>query len=494
MNPILEMKHIMKAFPGVQALDDVTLKIMPKEIHSIVGENGAGKSTLMKILSGVYSKDSGEILLNGKLVEINSPQDAINLGIGTVYQNLNLIPVLSVAENIFMNEFVYKKGIIINHKEIERKTQEVLNLLHSTISPLAKVDSLSVADQQMVAIARVLAKNIKILILDEPTSSLSPAEAQKLFDNVKRLQENGVSTIFISHHMDEIFSICEHVTVLCDGKYVGDWNIDDIDNNRLVKAMIGRDIEISEPRKMSTNTEEILKIEHLTSGEWVRDVSFSVKKGEIFGIGGLVGAGRTWMAKCIFGAVSDWTGAVTIEGKEVDIKTCEDAVNHGIAFVPEDRRNEGLVSQMSIMENIGLCNLKKITSKGILNKKKEEKLATEVIKNMNVKTPSIGQIVKNLSGGNQQKVVLGKWFITNPKIMIFDEPTRGIDVGAKSEIYKEIENMAELGIAIIVISSELPELINLSDRIMVLSKGKKTAEFKRDEFNAEKIMLAATSN
>lgn len=491
MEPILEMNHITKSFPGVMALDDVTVRIMPGEIHSIVGENGAGKSTLMKILSGVYQKDSGEILFNKNPIHIKDPQSAIDIGIGTVYQNLDLIPALTVAENIFMNQFKKKRGVLIDWNYIETKTQLILDSLNCHVSPNAVVDTLSVADQQMVAIARVLSRNITILILDEPTSSLNPVEAQRLFDNVHRLKKMGVATIFISHHMNEILSISEHVTVLCDGKLVGNWPTKELDEQSLIKKMIGREVIDTFPKIPSVIGEEVLRAEHISVGKYVQDISFTLRKGEILGISGLVGAGRTWLVKSIFGAVKGRTGDLFIESQKVAIKHPKDAKKHGLAFVSEDRRDEGLIGSMSIKENVGLCNLKDITKYGFIKTSKEAVLASRVIKTMGVKTPSSDQLVENLSGGNQQKVVLGKWFMVNPKVMIFDEPTRGIDVGAKSEIHKQIGTLAAQGMGILVISSELPELIGICDRIFVMSKGKKTAEFERKDFNAEEIMFAA---
>jgi len=490
--PVLEMRNISKTFPGVKALTKVSLTVLPGEIHSIVGENGAGKSTLMKILAGVYSKDSGEIVLNGKTVTIDSPQTAIDLGIGTVYQNLDLIPSLSVAENIYMNQFP-RKSLLIDRNILHKNAEEILKLLDCRISPAATVDSLSVADQQMVAIARVLSRNISILILDEPTSSLSPVETQKLFENVRRLRTLGVATLFISHHMDEIFDIAEHVTVLCDGKLVGDWPVSELNKNSLVKAMVGHEVREMFPKIESKIGGEVFRVEHISVGKYVHDISFNLRKGEIVGLGGLVGAGRSWLVKSLFGAVPGRSGDIFIEGKKVTISHPRNAKKLGIGFVPEDRHNEGLISGMSIEENIGMCNLKSIVSHGIIVSKRENELAEKVVNEMDVKASSAKQLVENLSGGNQQKIVLGKWFENHPRIMIFDEPTKGIDVGAKSEILRKIGNLAASGIGVLLISSELPELMGVSDRIIVISLGYKTGEFKRTDFDAAKIMLAATS-
>jgi ABC-type sugar transport system ATPase subunit len=494
MQPILEMRNISKKFPGVLALNDVSLLIQPGEIHSIVGENGAGKSTLMKILSGVYQRNSGSILIRDEEVEIKNPQAAIDLGIGTVYQNLDLIPDLSVAENIFMNQFITSYKGVLNYRSMEKRAADVLAMLDCTISPKMKVGSLSVADQQLVAIARVLSRDISVLILDEPTSSLNQYEAEQLFGNVRRLKESGVATIFISHHMEEIFAVAERVTVLRDGEYIGTWGIEDLTENSLVHHMVGREITDVFPKTEVEIGEELLRAEHISVENKVHDISFSLRKGEILGISGLVGAGRSELVKALFGAIKKTSGEIFIDGTKVTIEHPIEAVNLGMAFIPEDRHEEGLILNLSILENIGLCNLKKISRAGVISNEKERDMTRKIITEMMVKTPSEKQTVENLSGGNQQKVVLGKWFTTNPRIMIFDEPTKGIDVGAKSEIHKKIGELAKKSLGIIVVSSELPELLGISDRILVLSKGRKVKEFTREDFDAEQIMLAASSD
>ena len=493
MQPVLEMRDISKRFPGVTALDNVSMSISAGEIHSIVGENGAGKSTLMKILSGAYRMDGGEIILNGKPVTINNSQAAIVLGIGTVYQNLNLIPDLTVAENIHMNRFP-RGRLFIDRKAMEANARKVLSLMDCAIPPPAQVRHLSVADQQMVAIARVLSRDIRVLILDEPTSSLSPKEADRLFDNIRALKRRDVSTIFISHHMDEIFAVSERVTVLRDGRLIGCWRIGELDEQTLVHQMVGREVRDMFPKLKVPITEEVLSVSHISVAGHVEDISFSLRKGEILGIGGLVGAGRTELVKAIFGAIPGRSGEIRLEGTKVAIRRPQDAVRHGIAFIPEDRRDEGLLPEFSIQQNIGLCNLWETTRHGIVDTRQQGHLAGTVIRDMNIKTPSERQLVKNLSGGNQQKVVLGKWFVRKPKVMIFDEPTRGIDVGAKSEIHRKIGELVRQGIGVIVVSSELPELMGISDRILVLSKGRKTGEFARGAFSPERIMLAATTS
>lgn len=493
MTYALEMQNISKRFPGVVALDRVTLQVGRGEIHSVVGENGAGKSTLMKILSGAYRKDEGTILLDGLPIEITSPQSAIDAGIGTVYQNLNLIPDLTVADNIFMNRFAVRCGVAIDRKATRLGTEDVLGLMGCDISPSAIVADLSVADQQMVAIARVLVGDIRVLILDEPTSSLSPQEAERLFVNMRSLAARGVSIIFISHHMEEIFNVAERVTVLRDGGLVGSWGIGELDEASLVHHMVGREVREMFPKAHVEIGEEILRVSHISVTGWVDDVSFSLRRGEILGIGGLVGAGRTELVKAIFGAIAGRSGEIFLDGEKVAIDSPEDAVRQGLAFIPENRRDEGLLSDFSVEDNIVICNLQKFTRGIFVDRKSCQTVSDRVIREMAIKTPSRQQIAKNLSGGNQQKLVLGKWFLRNPRVIIFDEPTRGIDVGAKAEIHRTIGELAKNGVGVIVVSSELPELMGISDRILTLSKGKLKGEFDRRDFTAERIMLAATA-
>lgn len=493
MEPLLEMQGIKKAFSGVVALDDVSLSVGRCEIHSVVGENGAGKSTLMKILSGVYRKDAGTITLRGKEVDIVSPNHAIELGIGTVYQNLDLIPQLSVAENIFMNRFLKKNLVMIDYRKINELCVWELEKLDVHIPPDTLVGTLSVADQQLVAIARTLARNVSILIMDEPTSSLSPKEANLLFANIRKLKATGVSTIFISHHMDEIFSVADKVTVLRDGGMVGSWDISELTEETLVHHMVGRKINEMFPKLEILPGKEVLRVENVTVPGKVTEVSFSVRAGEILGIGGLVGAGRSELVKAIFGAIRSTRGDVYLDGQRIRIRRPRDAVRQGIVLVPEDRRLEGCVTDFSVKENITLANLRSVRRGLFLSGKKERRLSESAVKQLGVKTSGIDQLVKNLSGGNQQKVVLGKWFSIRPKVIILDEPTRGIDVGAKSEIHLMLGDFAKKGMAVVVISSELPELLGMSDRIIVLSKGVKTGEFDRADFSPERIMLAATN-
>ncbi len=489
----LEMRGVTKRFPGVVALDGVDLSVASGEIHSVVGENGAGKSTLMKILSGAYSMDAGEVLLDGKPVRITDSQSAIDLGIGTVYQSLDLIKDLTAAENIYMNRFV-KRGVFIDRRAIEEGARKVLAMLNSTIPPSAIVGELSVADQQMIAIARVLVNDIRVLILDEPTSSLSKAESQNLFEQMRRLKSRGVAIIFISHHMEEIFAVVEKVTVLRDGRMVGSWKIEELDEPTLVNHMVGREVHDMFPKKQVPIGDVVLRADHVRVKGLVNDVSLFVRKGEILGIGGLVGAGRTELVKSIYGALPNGAADITIDGHKVDIRSPEQAIRNGIAFVPENRRDEGLISEFSVEDNVGLASLRETTRHFVVSARKRAQLCADAIRTMNIKTPSGKQITKNLSGGNQQKVVLGKWFLRNPRVMILDEPTKGIDVGAKSEIYRKIGDLVEAGVGVIIVSSELPELMGISDRIIVMNKGRAAGEFSRDAFAPDKIMLAAATN
>ncbi|MDI3548565.1 MAG: inositol transport system ATP-binding protein [Halanaerobiales bacterium] len=492
MSVALEMRNITKRFPGVLALDSVNLLVEEGEIHAVVGENGAGKSTLMKILAGAYQKDAGQIFVRGKEVEITNTIDAQKQGIGMIYQEFNLIPHLSVAENIFLGRFPLTKSKKIKFDELNKMAQQYLKELETDISPQSIVGELSVADRQLVEIAKALSLNSSVLVMDEPTSSLSPGETEVLFGIMRKLKESGVSIIFISHHMDEIFSIADRVTVLRDGKYIGSWPISELNEEILVQKMVGRQMSDMFPKIEAEIGETILEVRNLTVPGYVSDVSFELRAGEILGIGGLVGAGRTELVNAIFGAIPTSEGEIFINGSRVAINHPQEAVENGIALIPEDRGQQGLVLKFSVKENITLPNLKRFVKRIEINTDQEEALADELVERFSIKTPSLAQLAENLSGGNQQKVVLAKWLGMKPKILILDEPTRGIDVGAKAEIHKLIGKLAAEGIGIIMVSSELPELLGVSDRILVMCRGEKTGEFTREEATSEKIMMAAT--
>jgi ABC-type sugar transport system ATPase subunit len=491
--PVLEMRGILKKFPGVVALSGINLEIMAGQVHALVGENGAGKSTLMKILAGAYQKDEGEILIDGKTVEITTPEQAIKLGIGIIYQDLNLVGALSVAENIFLGQFpLYERTKRIHWNRLFEQAGEYLKELDVKIDPRCIVSDLTVGARQMVAIAKALSHHPKILVMDEPTSALSEMEIKALFEVVRRLQAKNVGIIFISHHLEEIFELASRATVLRDGQYVGTVNVADVNRDDLIQMMVGRKVEALYPKEEIPAGEVILEVNGVSWGKKLKDISFVVRQGEIVGLTGLVGAGRTELAQVIFGDKFPDQGHVLLCRKNVHFKLPKQAVAAGIALIPEDRSEQGLHIGMTVRENITMANLGKFVKRGRINRKKEMEATADSVKALNIKTSGPEQAVANLSGGNQQKVALGKWMQGKPKLVIFDEPTRGIDVGAKAEIYKLMGELAKSGAAIVMISSELPEVMAMSDRILVMCEGRIQQEFTHQEATAEKIMNAAT--
>ncbi|MCX7941559.1 MAG: sugar ABC transporter ATP-binding protein [Dictyoglomaceae bacterium] len=499
MEPIVRMEGISKAFPGVQALDMVDFEAYPGEVMGLVGENGAGKSTLMKILSGAYKKDTGRIYLEGKRVEIENPYHAQSLGISTIYQEFNLTPNQTVAQNIFCNREPRKKGILgslgfVDKERMEEEAREILKTLGADISPNSFVRDLSVAEKQMVEIAKALSFKAKIIIMDEPTSALGSEEVDKLFEIINQLKSQGIAVIFISHRLEEVFKIADRITILRDGKLVGVMNKKDATPEKVIYLMVNRPATEMFKKEESKVGNVVLEVRNLSKKGIVENVSFKLYKGEILGIAGLVGSGRTEMVRLIFGADKKDSGEIYLEGRKVEINSPEDAVRLGIGFVPEDRQNQGLILKLSVRENIGLTILKKLVNLLFVNKEKLNSVAKEFIQRLNIKTPSPVQKVLYLSGGNQQKVVLAKWLSLNPKVLILDEPTRGIDVGAKVEVYSIINQLAKSGIGIIMISSEMPEVLAMSDRILVMSEGRLVAELSRKEATQEKIMTYASGN
>ena len=488
------MEDIDKSFPGVHALDHCRFEINAGEVHALVGENGAGKSTLMKVLTGIYQKNGGKIFLNGKQVNFSNPNEAQSAGIGMIHQELNLMPHLTVAENIFIGKEIMK-GIFIDQKTINRRAGELLKSLKLNIDPKAKVMDLSVAKQQMVEIAKALSYDSKIIIMDEPTAALTDKEIEELFRFIRDLKAKNRAIVYITHRIDEIFVISDRVTVMRDGQYVDTLETKETDKDTIIKKMVGRVIYEQSKTKSAagSNAPVVLEVKGLKS-RVVKDVSFELKKGEILGIAGLVGAGRTETARLIFGADAKQNGEIFVKRKKVEINSPRDAVNNGICYLSEDRRKYGLAVDLSVQENATMACLENFIDKGFINFKKEKKVAHEYIKKLDIKTPSVKQLTKNLSGGNQQKVVVAKWLIKNCDIIIFDEPTRGIDVGAKSEIYKLMNDLTKEGKSIIMISSELPELLRMSDRIVVMCEGAKTAVLNIEEANQENIMKYATAN
>lgn len=490
---ILEMRNITKTFPGVLALDDVSLKVKKGEVHALIGENGAGKSTLMKILNGVYQANKGDIFLNGVETRIKDTTDAKQKGIGLVFQEFNLVDSLSVSENIFMNRLKKTKGRI-DWKGIDKEAQKLLDGYEFNFSATEKVENLSAAQKQLVEIAKVLSYNAKIVVMDEPTSSLTSNETEILFGIIEKLKKESVSIIFISHKLEEVFRLCDTTTVLRDGKVIDTKNTKDFSRDEIIEKMVGRSVSAEYPKKQCEIGETILKVEGLTRKGFVNDISFELHRGEILGFAGLVGSGRTETAEAIFGAEKMDSGNIWINGKKTEIHSTSQGKSEGIGLLTEDRKETGLVLNYDLVKNISITNLEKIKKRRFLSKKKETEQTTALSVELNVKTPSMKQLAMNLSGGNQQKVVFAKWLFSDVEILILDEPTRGIDVGAKYEIYQLMNKLAESGKAIIMISSELPEVLGMSDRVVVLSGGEKVGELSKFEATPAAVMALAVKN
>jgi len=489
---VLEMKNITKTFPGVKALDRVNFSLEKGEVHALLGENGAGKSTLMKVLNGIHERDEGEIFVKGEPVKFQNTKEAQNAGLAIIHQELELIPYLNVAENIFLGR-EERNGVFINYKKLYQKTEEVLDLLGVDIDPKAKIKDLNIGSQQMVEIAKAVSQNADILVMDEPTSSLTNQEIEILFELIERLKEQEIAIVYISHRLEEVFEICDRVTVLRDGQFVGEVKTSETDEDELIKMMVGRTIEDRFPKMKINPGEEILRIENLSVPEEIENASFSLKKGEILGIAGLMGSGRTELAKAIFGVFKEKTGQIFYRGDQLKINSPADAIDNGIYYLSEDRKEEGLILGLSVADNISISVLKTILNANtFIDAAAEKDLAEKYIKDLNIKTPSEKQLVKNLSGGNQQKVVISKLLSTKPEVVIFDEPTRGIDVGAKREIYNLMQDLIDEGVAVILISSELPEVLNLSNRILVMHEKEIMGELDAAEADQEAIMKLAT--
>ncbi|MFM1655074.1 sugar ABC transporter ATP-binding protein [Brevibacillus sp. B_LB10_24] len=483
------MENICKSFPGVQALDHVSFTLKKGEVHCLLGENGAGKSTLIKILSGAQKKDDGEIYLQDEEVEIHNALDSRRLGISTIYQEMNLIPAMTVAENVFFGEELTRSLPIVDFPLMEKQTREILQKMKVQIDPGSLVKNLSTAQQQMVEIARSLIKKRQIIIMDEPTSSISEKDAAELFRIIKELKREGVAIIYISHRLHEFKEIVDRVTILRDGQYVDTVRMEDVTTEELINKMVGRKIDRQRGTANRTVEETVLRVEALTYRQLVKNVSFELKRGEIIGFAGLVGSGRTELMKTIFGAYRPDDGSLFLNGKPIRIGSPKDAVRHGIGYLSEDRKREGLVLESGIEKNITLANLKAVSKAFLLHLAKEKEVAVQQMKTLQIAASSYDKKVKLLSGGNQQKVVIAKWLLTDCNILIFDEPTRGIDVGAREEIYQLIENLASSGKSIIVVSSDLPEVLRVSNRIIVMNEGRITGEFINDgRLTQEQIM------
>jgi len=492
---LVAMEHISKDFPGVRALDDCRFELRSGEIHALVGENGAGKSTLMKILAGVYTADMGEIRFKGQPVDIPSPHAAQDLGISIIHQELNLMPHLTVAQNIFIGR--EPRGRLrydLDEGELNARTRQLLETLHLSLNPRMKVANLAVAQQQMVEIAKALSFDAEVLIMDEPTAALTETEIDELFRIIRQLRERGVGVVHISHRLEELKQISDRVTVMRDGRYIDTVATAEASIDRIISMMVGRTIFEATPEiPEHPDPEVVLEVRDLSRGRMVRNVSFQLRRGEILGFAGLVGAGRTEVARAIFGADRLDSGEVFVRGKLVHIGSPTDAVSHGIGYLSEDRKRYGLALGMDVETNVVLAAFRRFVGVlGWINSRLTRAAAESQVKHLAIKTPSLGQKVRNLSGGTQQKVVVAKWLTANTEILIFDEPTRGIDVGAKSEIYRLLNDLAKEGRAIIMISSELPEILRMSHRIVVMCEGRVTGELTSDQATQEKIMTFAT--
>lgn len=485
-NYILTLKNITKEFPGVKALDDVTINIERGTIHGLVGENGAGNSTLIKVLAGIYQPNKGEIILDGKPCRFNSPIEARRAGISVVHQEIKLAEPLSVAENMFLGNVQLKNGLV-DWKGMRRRAREIVEDLGMDIDINAQVSSLTVAKKQIVEIMHAINNNSRILIMDEPSAVLTDRELEVMFRIVKQLRDEGITIIYISHRLDEIFGLCSNVSVLRDGCHIDTIPVASVDRQGLINMMVGREMGQEYPKEVGNVGGTILEVKNLSRGI-LQDISFEVKSGEVFGISGLVGAGRTELARAILGIDKPESGEVYVRGKKVHYRTFADAIRDGLGLIPEDRKLQGLVQIMSVKRNTTLVNMKRVLRAGVISSSLEEKLSKEYADKLHVVTPSMETEVQYLSGGNQQKVVIAKWLFQNSEILFLDEPTRGIDVGAKAEIYRLINRMAKEGKTIIMISSEMPELLGLCDRIMVMHEGHKMGELNAAEATQEKIM------
>jgi ribose transport system ATP-binding protein len=487
----LEMQNIRKTFPGVVALDNVNFDLRKGEVHILLGENGAGKSTLMKILSGAYRKDAGKILLDGREVEIRNPRHARELGVSIIYQELNLVPQLSAAENMFLGREPSATAGFINQKMINRAARQILAGLSVDFDPRRPVKELSIAQQQMVEIARAISLDARVLIMDEPTSALTEKEINELFARIRKLKADGVSIIYISHRMEELFEIGDRVTVLRDGKVVGSRNIAEVTKTELIRMMVNRELTQQFPKAPAPRGKEVLRVEGLRRKDVLRDINFSLYEGEILGIAGLLGSGRTELARAIFGLDRLESGNVYLNGRPQKIASPRRAINLGLGFLTEDRKTQGLVLPLSVQDNICLPSLDRFSRFGVIRAGEEKQAAARYIRELHIKATGARQKAMYLSGGNQQKVVLGKWLCSRGNILIFDEPTRGVDVGSKTEIYQLMNQLTSAGAAVIMISSDLPEILGMSDRILVMHRGRINGEFSAAEATQERVLRCA---
>lgn len=493
MEHIVELKNITKKFPGVIALSNMDLEIRPHEVHGLIGENGAGKSTLIKVMTGVYRPEEGEIYVNGQKKEFRSPNDARQSGIACVYQELNIIRELSITDNIFLNRMIKKSNGLLDYTAMNKQAADVLRSLGKEVDVTQQAGHFGMGILQMVEIAKAILQDAKLIIMDEPTSSLGEREVEELFKTVRALKERGVAILFVSHKLEELFILCDRVTVIRDGEHITTDNIEDLSNEKLITAMVGRNVTNKFPKIPTTKGDVAIEANHLSSAGVLNDISFKAYYGEILGFAGLVGAGRTETLRAIFGDLPVDSGAVLINGEQVKITSPKQAVARKIAFLTEDRKGQGLILNQPILTNLIISNLKRFSSGMFINQKLVGEVCEHNVEDLRIKTPNTGTMAGQLSGGNQQKVVIGKWINTEADIYLFDEPTRGIDVGAKVEVYNIMNSLLQAGKCIIMVSSELPEILGMSDRVIVMREGRIMAEIDRDSsnFNQEQIMHAA---
>ena len=490
--PLVELYGIVKQFGGVQALRGVDFRLFPGEVHALVGENGAGKSTLVKVLAGIYRPDEGVMKVGGESVQLRSPAQAQALGIAVVQQEPMLFPDLDVAENVFMGRHPRDRYGRVDWKRMYREVDQLLASLDVSLSSHQPVQGLSVAEQQLVEITKALSLQARVLVLDEPTAALSAHEVEELFVIVRQLRERGVAVLFVSHRLEEVFKIADRLTICRDGSHIITTSVSEITTEEIIKHMVGRELAHFFPKGEAEIGEVVLEARHLTRAGAFADVNFQLHRGEILGFAGLVGAGRTEVARVLFGIDQAESGEVWFKGKRVHIRSPQQAVDYGIAYVPEDRHQQGLVMNFSIASNISLAILQRVSRLGLIDSRREQQMAEEYSSQLRIRSSNVGQVVNALSGGNQQKVVLSKWLATNPSVLILDEPTRGIDVGAKAEVHRITSDLAAKGLAIILIASELPEVLAMADRIIVLHEGRVTGTFTRSEATQERVMFAAT--
>jgi len=488
---ILELRGVSKSFPGIKALDRVDFKIRSGEVHALIGENGAGKSTLVKILTGIYQPDEGEIVLNGKRVEFKNPIVSQEAGIAAIHQEATMFPMLSVVENIYMGHHLKNRFGFVNWKQMRKNTKYLLSRLGLDINPNILVKDLSTAQRHMVEIVKALSLNANIIIMDEPTSAFSMRETEELYKIIRQLREEGKAIIFISHKFEDIYEIADYFTVLRDGRYVGEGVVSETPQDKIINMMVGRSLTQMFPKIDVEIGDVVMEVRNLSLNGLFEDISFELHRGEILGFFGLIGAGRSEVMESIFGIVKPERGSISLGGEEIVINSPDDAIKRGIGYVPEDRQTEGTILSMNIRENVTLPIIDKLSGRGILNRIKENEITNKYGKRMEIKASSWEQLVNNLSGGNQQKVVLAKWLATEPRILILDEPTKGIDVATKSRVHEFISELAAQGLGIILVSSEIPEILGMSDNIVVMHEGRITARFKREEASSEDLLKAA---